>query len=123
MKKISLIIFCLIVFALPVSAVTLNDALKQTYENNLELKAEKIKLDQAQNNLSIVKSELKPSIQLSSDGLPKYVIGEGNNPKNPLRQLTTIIEIMNSWGLSGLTKRCPKFRDHISSRKHMEKPI
>jgi outer membrane protein len=43
MKKISLIIFCLIVFTLPVSAVTLNDALKQTYENNLELKAERKK--------------------------------------------------------------------------------
>ena len=41
MKKISLIVFCLIVFTLPVSAATLSDALKQTYENNLELEYEK----------------------------------------------------------------------------------
>ena len=56
MKKISLIIFYLIVFTLPVSAVTLNDALKQTYENNLELKAERKNLEVQKEvlNLSLI---------------------------------------------------------------------
>ena len=34
-----------------------------------------------------MKSELKPSIQLSSDGLPKYSIGEGNNPKKETEEV------------------------------------
>mgnify|MGYP003310556093 CR=1 FL=1 len=57
MKKISLIIFCLIVFTLPVSAVTLNDALKQTYENNLELKAERKNLEVQKEVRNISKSD------------------------------------------------------------------
>ena len=64
-----------------------DDLINLIDENNLELKAEKIKLEQAQNNLSIVKSELKPSIQISTDGLPKYSIGEGDNPKKETSEL------------------------------------
>ena len=45
MKKISLLTFCLIAFILPVNAATLSDALKQTYQNNLELKAERKNLE------------------------------------------------------------------------------
>ena len=65
MKKISLIIFCLIVFTLPVSAVTLNDALKQTYENNLELKAERKNLEVQKEVLNISKSDFFPTLTLS----------------------------------------------------------
>ena len=52
MKKISLITFCLITFVLPVNAATLSDALKKTYQNNLELKAER-------KNLEVSKGSLK----------------------------------------------------------------
>ncbi len=65
MKKISLIIFCLIVFTLPVSAVTLNDALKQTYENNLELKAERKSLEVQKEVLNISKSDFFPTLTLT----------------------------------------------------------
>jgi outer membrane protein len=65
MKKISLITFCLIVFTLPVSAVTLNDALKQTYENNLELKAERKNLEVQKEVLNISKSDFFPTLTLT----------------------------------------------------------
>ncbi len=65
MKKISLIIFCLIVFTLPVSAVTLNDALKQTYQNNLELKAERKNLEVQKEVLNISKSDFFPTLTLT----------------------------------------------------------
>ena len=48
---------------------------------------------------------------------------DGSNPKTPRKKLTIIIEMINSEGRSGLTKRWPKFLDHISSRKHIENPI
>ena len=70
-----------------IKSLEFDDLIDFIDQNNLELKAEKIKLEQAQNNLSIVKSELKPSIQLSSDGLPKYSIGEGNNPKKETEEV------------------------------------
>ena len=66
MKKISLIIFCLITFILPVNAATLSDALKQTYQNNLELKAERKNLEVQKEVLNISKSDFFPTLTLSS---------------------------------------------------------
>ena len=57
MKKISLITFCLITFVLPVNAATLSDALKKTYQNNLELKAERKNLEVQKEVLNISKSD------------------------------------------------------------------
>ena len=65
MKKISLIIFCLIAFILPVNAATLSDALKQTYQNNLELKAERKNLEVQKEVLNISKSDFFPTLTLS----------------------------------------------------------
>ncbi len=65
MKKIFLTIFCLTIFTLPVSAVTLNDALKQTYENNLELKAERKNLEVQKEVLNISKSDFFPTLTLT----------------------------------------------------------
>ncbi|WP_193741807.1 MULTISPECIES: TolC family protein [Prochlorococcus] len=70
-----------------IKSLEFDDLINLIDENNLELKAEKIKLEQAQNNLSIVKSELKPSIQISTDGIPKYSIGKGDNPKKETSEL------------------------------------
>jgi len=65
MKKISLITFCLIAFILPVNAATLSDALKQTYQNNLELKAERKNLEVQKEVLNISKSDFFPTLTLS----------------------------------------------------------
>ena len=65
MKKISLITFCLIVFILPVNAATLSDALRQTYQNNLELKAERKNLEVQKEVLNISKSDFFPTLTLS----------------------------------------------------------
>ncbi len=65
MKKISLIIFCLIFFILPVNAATLSDALRQTYQNNLELKAERKNLEVQKEVLNISKSDFFPTLTLS----------------------------------------------------------
>ena len=74
-------------YEISIKSLEFDDLTNLIDENNLELKAEKIKLEQSQNNLSIVKSELKPSIQLSSDGLPKYSIGKGDNPRKETNEL------------------------------------
>ena len=55
MKIITLITFCLTAFVLPVNAATLSDALKQTYQNNLELKAERKNLEVQKEVLNISK--------------------------------------------------------------------
>ena len=65
MKKISLISFCLIVLILPVNAATLSDALKQTYQNNLELKAERKNLEVQKEVLNISKSDFFPTLTLT----------------------------------------------------------
>ena len=82
-----------------IKSLEFDDLIDFIDQNNLELKAEKIKLEQAQNNLSIVKSELKPSIKLSSDGLPKYSIGEGNNPKKETSELKGSLSAILSFKL------------------------
>ena len=65
MKKISLVTFCLIAFILPVNSATLSDALKQTYKNNLELKAERKNLEVQKEVLNISKSDFFPTLTLS----------------------------------------------------------
>ncbi len=65
MKKISLITFFLITFILPANAATLSDALKQTYQNNLELKAERKNLEVQKEVLNISKSDFFPTLTLS----------------------------------------------------------
>ena len=63
--KISLITFCLIFFILPVNAATLSDALRQTYQNNLELKAERKNLEVQKEVLNISKSDFFPTLTLT----------------------------------------------------------
>ena len=65
MKKIFLIAFYLIVFMLPVNAATLSDALRQTYQNNLELKAERKNLEVQKEVLNISKSDFFPTLTLT----------------------------------------------------------
>ncbi len=65
MKKISLITFCLITLIMPVNAATLSDALRQTYQNNLELKAERKNLEVQKEVLNISKSDFFPTLTLT----------------------------------------------------------
>ena len=65
MKKISLITFCLIAFILPVNAATLSDALKITFQNNLELQAERKNLEVQKEVLNISKSDFFTTLTLS----------------------------------------------------------
>ena len=64
MKNIFLISFCILVFPLSAFSATLKDALKQTYENNLELQAERRNLEIQKEVLNISKSDLFPTMTL-----------------------------------------------------------
>ena len=65
MKKI-LIIVSLVLFNFSnVSAVTLYDALNQTYQNNIQLNAERENLKASEEDINISKSDYKPSLTLS----------------------------------------------------------
>ena len=65
MKKVILIILCFIIFPLQAYSATLKSALKLTYENNLELQAERKNLDVQKEVLNISKSDFFPTITLT----------------------------------------------------------
>ncbi len=66
MKKFLIIIFCAFVFPLSAFSATLKEALKQTFENNLELQAERKNLEIQQEVINMSRSDLLPSLTLSS---------------------------------------------------------
>ena len=66
MKKFLLIIFCTLVFPLSAFSATLKEALKQTFDNNLELQAERKNLEIQQEVINMSRSDLLPSLTLSS---------------------------------------------------------
>jgi len=65
MKKIILIIISLIFFVPKVFAVTLSDALTQTYKNNPELNAERENIKVSEEDLNISKGDYLPTLTLS----------------------------------------------------------
>ena len=65
MKKILVTIFCIVVFPLSSFSATLKDALKQTFENNLELQAERKNLEIQREVINISKSDLFPTLTLT----------------------------------------------------------
>ena len=65
MKKVILIILCFIIFPLQAYSATLKSALKLTYENNLELQAERKNLDVQKEVLNISKSDFFPTMILT----------------------------------------------------------
>ena len=62
MKKFLLIIFCTIIFPLSAFSATLKEALKQTFDNNLELQAERKNLEIQQEVINMSRSDLFPSL-------------------------------------------------------------
>ena len=65
MKKFSLIIFCILIFPLSAFSATLKEALKQTFDNNLELQAERKNLEIQREVINMSRSDLLPTLTLS----------------------------------------------------------
>ena len=65
MKKFLLIIFCTIIFPLSAFSATLKEALKQTFNNNLELQAERKNLEIQQEVINMSRSDLLPTLTLT----------------------------------------------------------
>ena len=65
MKKFLLIIFCTIIFPLSAFSATLQEALKQTFDNNLELQAERKNLEIQQEVINMSRSDLLPTLTLT----------------------------------------------------------
>ncbi len=65
MKKIFVIVIASIFYFGNVFAVTLIDALNQTYKNNIQLNAERENIKASEEDVNIAKSDYKPSLTLS----------------------------------------------------------
>lgn len=65
MKKILLIVILSILYFSNAYAVTLLDALNQTYKNNIKLNAERENIKASEEDVNIAKAEYKPSLTLS----------------------------------------------------------
>ena len=65
MKKIFIIVFASIFYFSNAFAVTLLDALNQTYQNNIQLNAERENIKASEEDVNISKSDYKPSLTLS----------------------------------------------------------
>ena len=65
MKKIFIIVIASIFYFSNAFAVTLLDALNQTYQNNIELNAERENIKASEEDVNIAKADYKPSLTLS----------------------------------------------------------
>ena len=65
MKKIFLIVIVSIMYFSNALAVTLLDALNQTYQNNIQLNAERENIKASEEDVNITKADYKPSLTLS----------------------------------------------------------
>ena len=65
MKKIFIIVIASILYFSDAFAVTLLDALNQTYKNNIQLNAERENIKVSEEDVNIAKADFKPSLTLS----------------------------------------------------------
>ena len=65
MKKLFIIIIASIFYFTNAFAVTLLDALNQTYKNNIQLNAERENIKVSEEDVNIAKADYKPSLTLS----------------------------------------------------------
>ncbi len=65
MKKILIITYLVLIYSGGANAVTLYDALNQTYNNNIQLNAERENIRVSVEDINISKAEYKPSVTLS----------------------------------------------------------
>ena len=64
MKKIFIIVIASIFYFSNAFAVTLLDALNQTYQNNIQLNAERSNIKVSEEDVNIAKADYKPSLTL-----------------------------------------------------------
>ena len=65
MKKILIVISLTLLHVSSASAVTLYDALNQTYQNNIQLNAERENIKASEEDINISKADYKPTLTLS----------------------------------------------------------
>jgi len=65
MKKILILICLTLLYFSNVSAVTLYDALNQTYQNNIQLNAERENIKVSEQDINISEADYKPSLTIS----------------------------------------------------------
>ena len=65
MKKIFLTLLLILFFSINVNALTLSDALKETYKNNTELNAERENINASMEDINISKADYMPSVTLT----------------------------------------------------------
>jgi outer membrane protein len=65
MKKLLILISLTIFISSNAIAVTLYDALNQTYQNNIQLNAERQNIKASEEDINISKANFKPTITLS----------------------------------------------------------
>ena len=65
MKKITIITIVSLFYLNNAFAVTLLDALNQTYQNNIQLNAERENIKASEEDVNIAKADYKPSLTLS----------------------------------------------------------
>ncbi len=88
-----------------IKPIEFEDLKNLIFKNNLELKAERTKLDQSKNKLNIVKSEYKPSMALSAGGFPQFSIGEGSNPERKTKELKASLDATLTYKFIDPTKK------------------
>ena len=98
MKKILIIIFSFVFITTQSLAVTLYEALNETYNNNKQLNAERENIKASEEDINISKAQYMPSISLSgsksleeTNKLTNY--SGGNAPVTDSDPLTTIIKL------------------------------
>ena len=73
MKKIFIIVIASILYFSNAFAVTLLDALNQTYKNNIQLNAERENIKVSEEDVNIAKADYKPSLTLKgSKSIEEY---------------------------------------------------
>jgi outer membrane protein len=97
MKKILILISLALFNSSNVSAVTLYDALNQTYQNNIQLNAERENLKASEEDINISKADYKPSLTLSGskslENTNKLTNQSGDVAKTDVDPFTTSIKL------------------------------
>ncbi len=98
MKKIFIIVIASILYFSNAFAVTLLDALNQTYKNNIQLNAERENIKASEEDVNIAKADYKPSLTLSGsksiEDTNKLTNQSGGNATiNDVDPLTTSIKL------------------------------
>ena len=74
MKKIFIIVIASIFYFSNAFAVTLINALNQTYKNNIQLNAERENIKASEQDVNIAKADYKPSLTLSGSQALKILV-------------------------------------------------